>query len=179
MKSIAQANVIAQWIEQTRGGDEGAAAELWQHCYFRVAAFARKRMRGAPISIADEEDIATSAMKSLCVGLRAGKFQSLTCDDALWRLLLVITARKVFDQVNYATRSKRDVLRSEPQSRFESEDWLAQTILSRSPSPETEAAVSEQLDRLLHSLGPRGPSTGRRLEIGWIHQRRNRRSTRT
>ena len=55
----------------------------------------------------DGEDAALSASESLCVGAAAGRFDRLTDRDDLWRLMVVITLRKVFDQVNRQRRQKR------------------------------------------------------------------------
>ena len=152
MRSVTQKEHVAQWIERMRGGDDSAAELLWQHCFFRVANVARRHLRGGPVALADEEDIALSAIKSLCLGLQAGRFPALACDDGLWRLLLVITARKVSDQINYSTRQKRNVNRNERASPEHSPESLLQSLLCRRPTPDTEAEIAEQLRQLLDAL---------------------------
>ena len=151
MRSVTQKDHVAQWIERVRGGDESAADLLWQHCFVRVVAFARRRMSGGPPSLADEEDIALSAMKSLCVGLRAGRFESLDGDDGLWRLLLVIASRKISDQVNYNTRQKRNVNRLESSNNVAAEAHV-RSLLCQQPTPDAEAEITEQLHTLLQTL---------------------------
>ena len=55
----------------------------------------------------DEEDAALSAFDSLCAGLARGQFPQLADRDDLWRLLVVITTRKVQAQARRRLRQKR------------------------------------------------------------------------
>ena len=140
---------VAEWIRLARAGDEFAVRMLWTHCFARVAAFARRKLRGVRLPICDEEDIALSAIKSLCIGLRNGRYGELDDRDELWRLLLVITSRKVVDQIEYTNRKKRDVHRTltPDGSALEIQD-----ALSRAPTPQCEAQIADQLSRLLAAL---------------------------
>lgn len=151
MRQTGRNDHVAEWIERVRSGDESAAEQLWDHCFLRVVAFARRKMTGGPPSLADEEDIALSAMKSLCVGLRAGRFDGLVNDDSLWRLLLVIAARKVSDQVQYSTRMKRNVNRLDS-VRGAGADTPLWSLLCSRPTPDAEAEIAEQLGQLLQTL---------------------------
>ena len=141
---------IAGWIRLARTGDENAVRLLWLHCFSKVTAFARKRLGGVRLTFADEEDIALSAMKSLCLGLRNGRYEQLDDQASLWRLLLVITSRKVVDQIEYSSRQKRDI------NRIASPDGdrdLAHAMLSRAPTPDQETLLCDELDGLLTALG--------------------------
>ncbi len=48
-----------------------------------------------------------SAFESLCAGLARGRFPQLSDRDDLWRLLVVITSRKVMAQTRRQFRQKR------------------------------------------------------------------------
>src|SRR5690349_15507876 len=85
---------ISRWLGQLRAGDPQAAAGLWQRYFERLVHVARGRLQGAPRRAADEEDVALSAFHSLCRGVAAGRFPGLLDRDGLWRLLVVLTARK-------------------------------------------------------------------------------------
>ena len=66
-----------------------------------IFCFARGKLedRGARRRVADEDDVALSAFKSLCVGAARGRYPILTDRDDLWRLLIVIAARKASSSV--------------------------------------------------------------------------------
>ncbi len=97
-----------------------------------------------------------SAFDSLCAGLARGKFPQLSDRDDLWRLLVVITTRKVSAQARRQLRQKRGggQVRSasdlaDPGS---DDDVLARTIASE-PTPEFAAMVAEEYWGLLDRLG--------------------------
>ena len=80
--------------------------------YFaRMVDLARSRLRAAPRrgrdAASDEEDAALSAFDSLCAGLARGRFPQLADRDDLWRLLVVITTRKVRAQARRRLRQRR------------------------------------------------------------------------
>jgi DNA-directed RNA polymerase specialized sigma24 family protein len=74
--------------------DEEACAKLWQSAYERIVTYARGRIAVKDQRVADEEDIAQSAMKSFFRAAEAGRFRTLTNSDELWRILITVTARK-------------------------------------------------------------------------------------
>ena len=86
---------VTQWIQLLRQGDHGAAQPLWERYFAQLEAVARQKLRGLRPAVADAEDVALSAFDSLCRGLERGRFPRLNDRDNLWRLLVVITARKV------------------------------------------------------------------------------------
>jgi hypothetical protein len=50
--------------------------------------------RGSARRVADAEDVALSALDSFCRAAEQGRFADLADRDSLWRLLVVMTARK-------------------------------------------------------------------------------------
>lgn len=74
--------------------DEDACARLWQSVYERIVTYARGRIAVKDQRVADEEDIAQSAMKSFFRAAEAGRFRTLTNSDELWRILITVMARK-------------------------------------------------------------------------------------
>jgi hypothetical protein len=63
--------------------------------YFqRLAGQARKKLQGSPRRAAGEEDVALSAFDSFCRNAQRGRFPQLQDWESLWKLLVVITARK-------------------------------------------------------------------------------------
>ncbi len=77
----------------------------------RLLDVAARKIKHARTADYDEEDIVLSALKSFCLGVRQGRFPQLLDRDDLWRLLFVITSRKVADRFAFLRRAKRDVAR--------------------------------------------------------------------
>jgi DNA-directed RNA polymerase specialized sigma24 family protein len=148
---------ISRWIVELKAGDRDAAQPLWERYFSRLVALAREKLRrtrrGAAIE--DEEDAALSAFNSFCDGAARGRFPLLADRDDLWRLLVVITARKACAQVQRRCRQKRGggrVLDEADWIGREGEDGLDRVIGSE-PSPEFAAMVAEEYRRLLDGLG--------------------------
>jgi DNA-directed RNA polymerase specialized sigma24 family protein len=74
--------------------DDDACAELWEAVYERVVVLARERISLKNRRVADEEDIALSAINSFVRAAEAGRLNSLHNRDDLWRVLITIMARK-------------------------------------------------------------------------------------
>src|SRR5262249_3160974 len=98
---------VTAWIDQHCAGDHDATQQLWQRYFQRLVELARKKLRGAPRGMADEEDVALSALDSFFRGAEQGRFPQLHDRDDLWYLLLVITERKAIDLVNHEKAQKR------------------------------------------------------------------------
>lgn len=150
---------VTHWIDGLKGGDAAAAQPLWERYYARLVRLARAKLRatghGSPVE--DEEDAALSAFNSFCDGAARGRFPLLTDRDDLWRLLVVITARKACAQVQRRTRQKRgggQVLAEGGLAGGEMDDAPAfELITGHEPTPEFAAMVAEEYRRLLESLG--------------------------
>ncbi len=146
---MSDENSVTLWVAQLRDGDEQAAAQLWERFFTKLTAVARHHTRGRSFPIADDEDIALSAFRSFCVGLQKGRYNELKGRDSLWRLLLVITARKAADQFAYDGRAKRD---SKRVVSVQSENEMIQNLVSQEPTPEMAAEFAEQLSASLDAL---------------------------
>jgi DNA-directed RNA polymerase specialized sigma24 family protein len=151
---------ITRWIAGVKGGDLAAAQPLWERYFARMVDLARARLRasGRRDAASDEEDAALSAFDSLCAGLARGQFPQLADRDDLWRLLVVITTRKVQAQARRQYRQKRGGGLVRPASEFaedrqgDDDDLLAQAVGSE-PTPEFAAMVAEEYRGLLDRLG--------------------------
>jgi DNA-directed RNA polymerase specialized sigma24 family protein len=152
---------ITRCVDGLRAGDHDAAQVLWERYFDQLVRLARRRLATANRGGADEdeEDAALSAFDSVCAGLARGRFPRLEDREDLWRLLVVITARKAWAQVNRRRALKRggDLFRFDlaPQRGDDSAtatDPLIQ-IVARDPSPEFAAMVAEETAHLLDRLG--------------------------
>src|SRR5438270_2225518 len=98
---------VTRWVTALKDGDAAAAQAIWERYHGRLVALAREKLRAARRRTADEEDVVQNAFHSFFQGLARGRFPQLGDRDNLWRLLVVITARKALDQIAYERRKCR------------------------------------------------------------------------
>lgn len=98
---------VTVWLRALKAGDQDAAGHLWTYCYPRLLRHARHRLPERMRRVLDEEDVALSAFKSLCLRAAQGSFAEIQGRDELWRLLLCMTTRKAQGYVRHETRQKR------------------------------------------------------------------------
>src|SRR5215831_20563972 len=98
---------ITGWLGRLRTGDRAAVQQLWERYFQRLVQLARQHLHGAPRRVADEEDVALSAFDSFCRNLEQDRWPQLLDRDNLWRLLVVITARKAQHLLRDERRQKR------------------------------------------------------------------------
>jgi ECF sigma factor len=151
---------ITRWIAGVKAGDFAAAQPLWERYFARMVDLARtqRRARGRwrRDSATDDEDAALSAFDGLFAGLARGQFPQLADRDDLWRLLVVITIRKVSALARRQLRQKRGGGQVRPASDLaepgSDDDVLARAVGSE-PTPEFAAMVAEEYRGLLDRLG--------------------------
>src|SRR5262245_60942273 len=100
---------VTRWIGPLKAGDAEAARALWSRDYEPLVRVARRRIQrqgGASVE-ADEEDAALSAFAGFCAALARDRYPDLGGRDDLWRLLVVIAARKVARQAERQRTQKR------------------------------------------------------------------------
>jgi RNA polymerase sigma factor (sigma-70 family) len=139
---------VSGWIAQLQTGDPSVTPQLWERYFQQVVELARRRLQGAAKCMADEEDVALSAFASFCQGAMEGRFPQLSERTGLWRLLVVLTARKAFHLRRDAQRQKRGGNLASSR-RIEPE---LDEIIGREPTPEFAAQVAEECQRLLACL---------------------------
>jgi DNA-directed RNA polymerase specialized sigma24 family protein len=153
---------ITGWLGDLREGDQAAAQPLWEHYFSKLVTVARTKLRRMRKTTADqdEEDAALSAFNSFCAGAARGKFPQLADRDDIWRLLVVITARKAMAQANREGRQKRGggrvveeaVLFGHGPGGADGSLAGLERIAAQGPSPEFAAMMAEECGRLLDSL---------------------------
>ena len=145
MAPMADPGSVTHWLAQLPTGDSAAAQQLWERYYQRLVGLARKRLQGAGVLAADEEDVALSAFDSFFRNAQDGRFPQLVDRDNLWQLLVTITARKACHLLRDARRQKRggDCKRV---------DADLDRVVGREPSPVFAAQVVEEFQLLLDRL---------------------------
>ena len=149
---------ITHRIDALRAGDPAAAQLLWERYFDRLVRLARARLRatGRTWAAADEEDAVLSAFDSFCAGAVGGRFPQLTDRDDLWRLLVVITSRKVQALNRREGRKKRGggKVRHESEIHGAGETGVGglDHLVGDEPTPEFAAQAAEECRRLLDAL---------------------------
>lgn len=162
---------VTLWIDQLKAGNSAAAQRLWEIYFQRMVELARRKLTAVPRAIADEEDVALSAFKSFCLGAREGRFTQLLDRDNLWPLLMAITAHKSVDLIRGENRQKRggtgqaNPLDGASDANPRAVAVPLSDIISREPTPEFAAEMSDQLHRLLIRLDGTGDPDLRRIAL--------------
>ncbi len=153
---------ITRWLGDLKDGDQAAAQPLWERYFSRLVLVARGKLRRMRRTTADEdeEDAALSAFNSFCAVAAQGRFPKLADRDELWRLLVVITARKAMAQAQRQGRKKRGSGRIIDEAMLFGRDLdlgegsLAglERIAAAGPTPEFAAMMAEECQKLLDAL---------------------------
>ena len=149
---------VTGWLGDLKVGGESAAQRLWERYFDRLVHLARAQFRSAPRVgvIEDEEDAALSAFDSFCRGAALGRYPQLDNREDLWRLLVVITIRKVRRQFGRQAAQKRGGGRLLGESDLVAADAAEVNGLDRiagdEPSPELAAMVVDEYRRLRDGL---------------------------
>jgi RNA polymerase sigma factor (sigma-70 family) len=117
--------------------------EKWQSYFDRLARLARKKLENLPFWAKNDEDIASSTIKSF---LRAYERTDVSGQDDfdLWPILATIAARKCVDLIVYSTAKKRDRFRLTPAELDE--------LVCTQPGPRSKAEQEESRWLLLELL---------------------------
>jgi DNA-directed RNA polymerase specialized sigma24 family protein len=105
--SVSAEGSISGLIEGMRSGNDMAAQLIWARYSPRLAALAAERLPVWLRCAVDSDDVANSAIYSVILGLKEGRFPDLHDRDGLWALLACITVRKAIKEVASASRQKR------------------------------------------------------------------------
>jgi DNA-directed RNA polymerase specialized sigma24 family protein len=161
---------VSVWVQQLQAGEHDLPAEkLWERYFGRLVGLARAKLGGSPRRVADEEDVALSAFDSFCQGAARGQFPQLSDRNNLWRLLVTITARKVYQLRLSAGRQKRGgnrILDEAALAGRPGDDSAAlgiEQFIATEPTPEFAAQAAEEYRKLLASL----PEESLREVVQW------------
>ena len=104
--------------------------------------------------MADEEDVALSALDSFCRAAREGRFPDLADRDGLWRLLLQMTVHKAMNLARHERRQRRGEGRAKSldDDQVVSDQGIVANIVGREPTPEFAAMMADECRRLLEKL---------------------------
>lgn len=147
---------VTHWITELKAGNQQAAQKLWERYVEQLLARASFKLSRGHQRAADEEDVVQSAFANLFLGVREGRFPRLDDRHDLWQLLVLLTDRRVTDQLRRdGRRGRMEVGESKLVTPLDSQSdraGLAQ-IAAHEPTPEFAARLAEDYERLLDSLG--------------------------
>lgn len=154
---MSQVDDLTAWLGKLNTSDTRAPDVIWKAYFEKLVRLARGRLGSLPRQVADEEDVALSAMNSFIQGARAGRFPKLDDRDDLWKLLVTITARKVCAQQrrHFAEKRGGGAVRGESVFLPGTDDVKPQGIdgvLGEEPTPQFAAQVAEECNHLLDQL---------------------------
>lgn len=148
---MGEAGSVTVWLDRLKAGDRSEAVDrLWGAYYARLVGLARRHLGGRVRGVADEEDVALSAMDSFVRAASAGRFPRLDDRDDLWQILFVVTARKAADLIQAEGRQKRGGGR-EP-VRLAGDGSAELQLPGGDPDPAEAALLAEEFDRLIAKL---------------------------
>jgi RNA polymerase sigma factor (sigma-70 family) len=137
---------VSGWVSQLQDDGDAATQRLWERYFRRMVGLARARLRGAGMP-GEEEDIALSAFASFCQAARQRRFPQLANREDLWRLLVLLTARKVRHRRRLEQTQKRGGMARSSDFELEVDE-----IVGREPTPEFAVQVAEELESRLARL---------------------------
>jgi DNA-directed RNA polymerase specialized sigma24 family protein len=156
---VSSERSISRWIEEINRGSPDAIEVIWDRYFPQLVQLAKEKLRGLPSRMADEEDVALSALDSFFRGAQRGRFSDLADREGLWRLLYQITVHKVVDLTRHENRQVRGAGRVKSESAMDGSGsapgghGLAQ-FADDVVSPEFTAIMGEECRRLLQRLEP-------------------------
>ncbi len=141
---------VSEWIYQFReNGNEISALRLWDRINPRVRELSRRWIckMGVPVSF-DEDDVTISVFAAFCDRLRSGQLPELSDRDSLWRLLILMTARKANDYAKMARAQKRSNGSENVDVALDAISELRDT----QPDPSIDVLMEDQCQAMLKSL---------------------------
>ncbi len=148
---------VSKLLNALQVGDDEAANALWEQYFRQLTQFARAKLGQVMTREADEDDIVLSAMQSFLRGAAEGRFPKLDNRDDLWKLLVVITARKIstLRKRQFAQKRGGGEIRGESVFGKSSDEPNAGigNVVGAEPTPDFSVEVAETCRHMLDDLG--------------------------
>ncbi|MFO0841358.1 MAG: ECF-type sigma factor [Gemmataceae bacterium] len=148
---MAQEPTFAEFLARLRQGDDEAARLLFERfgrsLFLRAQARLDQRLRGK----IDADDVVNSALKSLCLKIREGRFEVKDW-GSLEALLVTITMRKCGYWREYFLARKRDVGRECPMEEDPRGARAAPEPPAREPDPAEVLSLEETVSEMVREL---------------------------
>jgi RNA polymerase sigma factor (sigma-70 family) len=133
--------------------DQEAAQRIYERYIERLVGLARSRLGAGPHRVADEEDVAHAAIRSLFEGISQGRFPRLSDRDDLWQILGMLVRRKAIDARRREARNHlvgESILGRGPDPACGLRNL--EQVAEQAPTPEDAIEFEEELRRRLGQL---------------------------
>lgn len=138
---------ITLLLQNMKQGDRDAVEQLWARYFDRLVRLARGKLLGVPRQMADEEDVALSAIKSFCRAVEENRFPKLENSGDLWQILVMLTRNKASNLREYHASQKRDA-----SLEVHGGEGFVDLLQSEEPDPQFVVELKEQFQFLLDEL---------------------------
>lgn len=149
MSDDSTVRLVARW----QAGDQEAASELFYRYADQLISLARGRMSAQLGRRVDAEDVVQSVYRSFFQTARAGRFQIERGGD-LWRLLVVLTIRKLHGQIRRNRAGKRALDRECSLGNDGTLDGISPEFLTHAPAPLEALSLAEEMQHVMAQLEP-------------------------
>ncbi len=151
---------LTQYVHELNSPDsrlrDEAARMIWERFSPRLKLLVRRHLDNRILRREDEQDILQSMFFSFCASQTAGRNAPASRQE-LWKLLVRITMCKVVNTAHRHMADRRDVRRERSERPPDSNgtefpQWMLDHVDRSQPRPEEQAAVVEEVQRLLDAL---------------------------
>ncbi len=144
---------VTQFIQAVQSrNDSVAQQEIFRRSWPRLVPMISKRLNRKYCGMADEEDVALSAMNSFFEGARNNEFSKLENRDDFWSLLLTIAYRKACKHPRHEKAEKRgggNVVNEAALAMKQSESFVSPLEKESQPS---EEEIALRVDEMMEDL---------------------------
>jgi RNA polymerase sigma-70 factor (ECF subfamily) len=135
-------------LDRWRAGDETAAGALFRRYADRLTKLTQSRLPARLAPRLDAEDVVQSAFRSFFAACRQGRYDVEHGGD-LWQLLVTITLRKLYHQIERHSARKRGAGRETP---LTDDVQPASGKQTADQSPAEAQALIEEVEQLMRGL---------------------------
>jgi RNA polymerase sigma factor (sigma-70 family) len=146
---------VTHWLKELTSEEASVAErELFDRYFVKLVEVARQKLKAAPRSVEDEEDLALSAIDSFFRRAGGGEFPQLSRRHELWSLLVTIVTRKAVNQLKKDQALKRGGAHHKRPLRHEGDSSRCSLpeLMANEPDAEALAELREELHRRLDLL---------------------------
>lgn len=147
---------ITHWILRLKEDDPRSHEELWNAYFQTLLSAIRRKMNERERRSFDEEDIAVSAFQSFFRAVEEERFPKLDDRHDLWKVIIVIAARKISGRRDRISAQKRGGGNVRGESFFLNKDGAYGNglgeVMGTVPSPEMIVESAENVERLMGLL---------------------------
>ena len=163
---------VSNWLTRLCDGDERAIEIAFNRYFDKLTRLATSKMKGLNQAQRSGEDVALSAFRSFCSGVKKGCLV-VEKENDLWARLFLVVTRKVCAERRRQRADKRggdsiQVDHIQFGENGEEEDLLA-NVAGKEPSPELASEIASQAEEMLRLFG-NNPKRRQILELrllGW------------